>query len=85
MKTTYNEMTLQELKKQEKTVKTVRSIFIGLSILLITSSIFLITKEGFSTISIVPIIFLPMYVLIHFLSARNLKNIQAEIIKKQSK
>lgn len=85
MKTTYNEMTLQELKKQEKTVKTVRSIFIGLSILLIASSIFLITKEGFSTISVVPIIFLPMYVLIHFLSARNLKNIQAAIIKKQSK
>ncbi|MFY7910682.1 MAG: hypothetical protein ACOVO2_14045 [Emticicia sp.] len=85
MKTIYNEMTLQELKKQEKTVKTVRSIFIGLSILLIASSIFLITKEGFSTISVVPIIFLPMYVLIHFLSARNLKNIQAAIIKKQSK
>ena len=85
MKTTYDEMTLQELKKQEKTVKTVRSIFIGLSILLITSSIFLITKEGFSTLSLIPIIFLPMYVLIHFLSARNLKNIQAEITKKQGK
>lgn len=78
-------MTLQELKKQEKTVKTVRSVFIGLSILLIASSIFLITKEGFSTLSVVPIIFLPMYVLIYFLSARNLKNIQAEIIKKQGK
>ncbi|GAB2645226.1 hypothetical protein GCM10027035_44120 [Emticicia sediminis] len=83
MKTTYDKMTLQELKKQEKTVKTVRSIFIGLSILLITSCIFLITKEGFNTISAVPTIFLPIYVLIHFLSIRNLKNIQSEIIKKQ--
>ncbi len=83
MKTTYNEMTLQELKKQEKTVKIIRSIFIVLSILLITSCIFLITKEGFSTLLAVTTIFLPMYVLIHFLSVRNLKSIQSEIIKKQ--
>lgn len=83
MKTTYNEMTLQELKKQEKTVKIIRSIFIVLSILLITSCIFLITKEGFSTLLAVTTIFLPIYVLIHFLSVRNLKSIQSEIIKKQ--
>lgn len=83
MKTTYDKMTLQELKKQEKTVKTVRSIFIGLSTLLITSCIFLITKEGFNSLSAVLTIFLPIYVLIHFLSVRNLKNIQSEIIKKQ--
>lgn len=83
MKTTYNEMTLQELKKQEKTVKIIRSIFIVLSILLITSCIFLITKEGFSTLLAVTTIFLPIYVLIHFLSVRNLKSVQSEIIKKQ--
>lgn len=83
MKKTYDKMTLPELQTQEKIVKTIRGIFIGMGIFFIASCIFLITQEGFNTISILPIVFLPIYVLIEWVSRKNLKSIQAEISKRE--
>lgn len=84
MKKTYDQMTLEELQKQEKTVKTVRSIFVVIGVLLIVSNIFIISKEGFSISSIIPFSFLPLYILIFYSSNKNLKLIQEEINKRNS-
>ena len=75
MKNYYEKMTLDELKAQAKTVKTMMSIFSGILLVLVFAAVFLGIRQGFYAISFIPVALFPIF----FVMFNNLNNIQKEI------
>ncbi len=73
--TDLSKLTIEELLKQEKTVKAVSYLFIGVIIIQFAAGIFLTIKQGFSIFMIVPIAFVPILMI----TISNLKKIRTEI------
>ena len=71
----YSEMSLNELKNQEKTLKTVTYVLGGVLIVQFVVGIALSFTKGFSVFSILPFAFLPLMII----NVNNLKKIKAEI------
>lgn len=71
----YSEMSLAELKNQEKTLKTVTYVLGGVLIVQFVVGIALSFTKGFSVFSILPFAFLPLMIV----NLGNLKKIRAEI------
>ena len=76
----YAKLTLEQLKNQAKTVKTIMSIFSGMLLVLVFAVVFLGIRQGFSTISVIPVALLPIL----FVMLNNLKTIQEEIQSRES-
>ncbi|WP_026730661.1 hypothetical protein [Flavobacterium denitrificans] len=73
--TKFNEMSTEELIKNQKTLKTVNTIFAIALCILFALNIFIIYNKGFSAMSVVPIALLPIL----FLNLNNLKEIKKEL------
>lgn len=70
-----NELNLQALKKQEKTLKIVVAILSGAIVVMLLASMVLMLQKGFSIFSVLPITFLPLLSIFF----NKLKKIRAEI------
>ncbi len=73
------EMTLEELKKKDNTVKKLTAAMAGAVIVLVLAGIFLTIQKGFSVFSIFPVAFLPVFIVM----VTGRKKIQEEIEKRQ--
>jgi len=71
-------LSVEELKKKEKVVKTSTGVLLGSVILMIGAGLYLTTKQGFNAFTILPIAFLPMLMM----SFKQLKAIKAELAKR---
>jgi len=68
-------LSLEELKKREKTTKTSTVLLLGMIIVQIAVGVFLTFKQKFSVFTILPIAFFPILVV----NNTNLKKIRTEI------
>lgn len=73
--TDLSKLSLEELKKREKTTKTSTVLLLGMIIVQIAVGVFLTFKQGFSVFTILPIAFFPILVV----NNTNLKKIGTEI------
>ncbi len=71
-----SEMSTEKLKKNYKVMRFATAILSGMFIFMTGSAAYLTVTKGFSTISVLPIIFLPMFVN----NIVNLKKTKAELI-----
>lgn len=75
----YAKMTLDDLKAQAKTVKTMMSVFSGILLVFVFVVVFLGIRKGFNgvfiSLSIMPVALLPIF----FVMMNNLKKIQDEV------
>ncbi|WP_394992399.1 hypothetical protein [Emticicia sp.] len=71
----YSQMSLEELKAKEKTLKSATSAFIGVLIVLVFAVVFLGIRQGFSVFSVLPVAFLPLLLV----NISGLKKVQEEI------
>ncbi len=71
----YAQMSLDELKAKEKTLKSATSAFIGILIVLVFAVVFLGIRQGFSVFSVLPVAFLPLLLA----NISGLKKLQEEI------
>jgi len=78
----YSKMTMNELKAQAKTVKTMIYIFSGILLVLVFVAVFLSFQQGFYAISIlfIPVALFPIF----FGMLNNLNNIKKEIESRES-
>lgn len=74
----YSKISLEELKKKEKSAQLATSLLIGMIIVQFIVGVFLTMTQGFSVFTIMPAIFLPIAVL----SYNNLKKIKEAIASK---
>jgi len=74
------ETSIDELKRNEKTLKTILSAFIGVLSLLVGITIYLILNKGMTPLIAVPIALLPVLVMSYI----KLKNIKSEIESRES-
>lgn len=74
------QMSLDELKSKEKTLKSSMAILGGMIIVLLIVAVFLTIKQGFGVFSILPIVFLPIFTM----NIGNLKKIKNEITLRNS-
>ena len=70
-----NEMSNEELLKNEKSVKTITYILTGAIIALLVAIIFLTVKKGFNALSVISLALLPIIIL----NFNTLKEIKKEI------
>ena len=70
-----SEMSLEELKNQEKKLKGAVGAFIGLILIMAVACVFLTFQQGFTVFTVLPIAFLPLVIVF----ANNLKKIKTEI------
>lgn len=73
----YKKITLNELKAQAKTVKTMMFIFSGILLVLVFAAVFLSFRQGFYAVSIlfIPVALFPIF----FGMLNNLKNMKKEM------
>lgn len=71
----YAQMSLEELKAKEKTLKSAISVFVGILMVLVFAVVFLGVRQGFSVFSILPVAFLPLILA----NINILKKLQEEI------
>ena len=71
--------TIETLKKKEKTLKIMTTMFGTMLILLFLINLFLMTKTGFKATYVFPIAMLPIWIL----NYTNLKKNQKEIAEKE--
>jgi len=74
------QMSLDELKSKEKTLKSSMAVLGGMIIVLLIVAVFLTIKQGFGVFSILPIVFLPIFTV----NIGNLKKVQNEITLRNS-
>lgn len=73
-----DQLTIGELKTKEALLKKVTPI-LGISLLLMcAASVFLTLRGGFGVFSVLPIIFLPMFII----NVQNLKKIKDELTRR---
>lgn len=72
------EMTTEELKKTGKSLKIATSILCGVLVVMVASSIYLFIDKGFSASTIMPFVFLPLFIL----NLANLKKIKQELVSR---
>ena len=70
-----SEMSLDELKSQEKGQMIIFGVFFGLVLIMVVTGSILTYRKGFTVFTALPIAFLPLVVLFF----RNLKKTKAEI------
>jgi len=70
-----NEMSNEELLKQQKLLRVITYMLAGILLLLFTLTTFLSLKKGFSALSVVPIALMPIVIL----NLNNLKEIKKEL------
>ncbi len=73
--TKFSEMTTEELIKNQKTLKTVNSIFAVVLLMLFALNVYIVLRKGFSAMNVVPVALLPIL----FLNINNLKEIKREL------
>jgi hypothetical protein len=71
-------LSVEELKKKEKVVKTSTGVLLGSVIVMIGAGLYLTTKQGFNAFTILPSGFLPLLMM----NFRQLKAIRAELAKR---
>lgn len=76
----FAEMTTEELIKTEKISKGAAYGFVVLLILLLGANVFLVLKQGFGPLQIIPITLLPLL----FLNFYNLKQIKKELKSREN-
>lgn len=69
------EMSLDELKNKEKTLKTAVTVLAVMIFLLFAIGLFLMVKRGFSVFTFLPAVFLPLFTV----NLNNLKKTKSEI------
>ncbi len=69
------ELSIKELKKNEKNLKMILFAFIGVLFFIIGVIIYSIVKKGMTAIMIIPIILLPLLIIFY----NNLNDIKSEI------
>ena len=75
MKKKFNEMTSEELIKNEKSLKAVTYIFGVALVLLFVHNIYLAINKGFSAANVIPLALLPIFIL----NMNTLKEIKKEL------
>lgn len=73
--TKFSEMTTEELIKNQKTLKTVNTIFAVVLLMLFALNVYIVLRKGFSAMNVVPVALLPIL----FLNLSNLKEIKKEL------
>lgn len=74
-----DQLTIGELKTKEAVLKKATPI-LGISLVLMSAaSVFLTVRGGFGVFSVLPIIFLPMFIM----NVQNLKKIKDELARRQ--
>lgn len=71
-----SEMTTEELQKTEKFLKLATSILGVVLILMTASSVYLFIDKGFSAVTVMPIVFLPLFTM----NMANMKKIKKELL-----
>ena len=75
-----SELSQEELLKKQKILKAASTSLGGLLILLVAVCVYLTWVQGFSVFSVLPVAFLPMFII----NLSNLKKIQAEIASRNT-
>ncbi len=75
----YTQMTLEELKKKEKSTQTATYALIGIMIVQCLTGVYLTYVQGFSVFTIMPVVFIPIAVM----SFGSLKKIREEIASRK--
>lgn len=75
-----SELSQEELLKKEKTSKAANAALGGLLIVLVASTVYLTYLQGFSVFTVLPVAFLPLFIL----NVSNLRKIQAEIASRNT-
>jgi len=75
-----SELSLEELLKKEKTLKAASTVLGGMLVLLAAASAYLSYLQGFSVFTVLPVAFLPMFII----NLSNLKKIQTEIASRNT-
>ena len=73
--TKFSEMTTEELIKNQKTLKTVNTVFAVVLLMLFALNVYIVLRKGFSAMNVVPVALLPIL----FLNLSNLKEIKKEL------
>ena len=81
--TNLNQFSIEELRKQEKLLKTATGLLIGMAIVLAGAIIFLIIRKGFSTIPIALAVVVSSLLTLCFTNKKNLDNIKTEIASRK--
>ncbi len=75
-----SELNQEELLKKEKTLKAASTVLGGMLAILAAASAYLTYLQGFSVFTVLPVAFLPMFII----NLGNLKKIQAEIASRNN-
>lgn len=75
-----SELNQEELLKKEKTLKAASTVLGGMLVLLAAASAYLTYLQGFSVFTVLPVAFLPMFII----NLGNLKKIQTEIASRNT-
>lgn len=67
-----SEASIHDLKKSEKSIKTITGILLGMLIILFILSLYITFKKGFTSLLIIPIALLPI-VIVNFNSINEIK------------
>ena len=81
--TNLSQLSIEELRKQEKLLKTATGLLIGMAIVLTGAIIFLIIRKGFSTIPIALTVVVSSLLTLCFTNKKNLDNIKTEIASRK--
>lgn len=82
--TNLNQLSVEELRKQEKLLKTATGLLIGMAIVLAGGIIFLIIRKGFSAIPIALTVVVSSLLTLCFTNKKNLDNIKLEIASREN-
>jgi hypothetical protein len=75
-----SELSQEELLKKAKTLKAASTVLGGMLVVLAAASLYLTYLQGFSVFSVLPVTFLPIFIV----NVGNLKKIQAEIASRNT-
>lgn len=75
----FSNMSLEDLRKKEKSAQLTTSLLIGMIIIQGISGVYLTITQGFSVFTIMPVVFIPIAVI----SYSNLKKIREVIASKE--
>lgn len=78
-----SQLSVDELQKQAKLIKTVLGALIGMSIVLAGAIIFLIIRKGFSAIPVALTVVVSSLLTLCFANKKNLDNIKEEISSRE--
>lgn len=74
-----SEMSTEELNQQQNLMKTTTGLMIGLFLALVAASIFLTLQRGFTVFTMLPLFFLPLFLLLAVVNFNKSKKIRAEL------